>query len=104
MLLMLVVTFVGTFTLDQMDMSMAAGPHDMMTAMEQSHSDHDMSTGLAHAACQIICVGMTPAVSAAMPVTAFRLIAGDYASSMTPLHDGRSPDPSLRPPQTAPIA
>ncbi len=100
-LLLLAVAMVGLVTLDRMDMAMASGSHDMTMAMEKAHADQDMSTGSAHAACQIICVGMTPAVSAAMLVAASRLIVGEYAPSVKPLHNGRSPDPALRPPQIA---
>ena len=84
-----------------MDMAMAAGPHQMTMAMDQTPVDHDMATGSTHAACQIICVGMTPAVSAAMPVSASRLIVADDAARGTPHHNGRSPDPARHPPKTA---
>ena len=100
-LFLLAVALAGTVTRDRMDMAMASAPHDMTMVMDQFTLDHAMSSGSAHAACQIICVGTTPAVSAAMPVSASRLIVADDAARVTPRHNGRSTDPARHPPKTA---
>lgn len=106
MLLLIAVAFVGTFTLDRMDSLMAAGPHDthMSMSMGTRAADHTMSKGPAHSACKIICAGATAAETATMPEAISSLVLTVFAPTPPTQVAGFSPDPSLRPPRTTPIA
>jgi hypothetical protein len=89
---------------DRMGAAMVQDVPHMAMAEHPMDATDPMTQGLAHAACQIICLGASLAGPQEMPLMRARLLVLRLAPSLALAIVGRSPDPALRPPQPAPIA